>query len=523
VAALRQQLCDQGFGRQGRERSVSEELLAVGFTNVLQEVGLSHDQAVKQTAQVFVASPHTIRATCAEFAEEGKVAGPSQARGSGNPSHPLHISNSILTLAAETELHRLLGEVRETNSQETVTTLRAGLEKAGHRMSRPTVHRALQALSYKYTNKSFIGAMTFQTLRARRRAFVYQLARAHRLQQNGTHVIVVMDESYTHQRRATTKIWANTQLPDSHLVRGDADGGQRLIVVDAMTGTQLLRLPDLEPSPDLKEKCASTELVFQSHGSDGDYHKCMNGETFSLWMRNRLFPAFNALYPGKKMILMLDNVRYHHHRGLRWISPQTMNQDALAVTLAEHMPSLTVTRGGKGKFQHQIVIPKRNFQNDPKAKRLPGPTLGEMRAALTEWLKAHPQQTEIARLMEEAGHELLYTPPFQPEAQPIELLWGTVKAVVARQHVRGRTIHQTQAQLRAALAGVTSEQIAGYWEHVHSKMDGWVQADEELAQFGTFKKLVNSPGLVTNFGLDINPVEDEHDESDSDNDSDADD
>lgn len=33
---------------------------------------------------------------------------------------------------------------------------------------------------------------------------------------------------------------------------------------------------------------------------------------------------------------------------------------------------------------------------------------------------------------EENGHTLLYTPPYHPELQPIELIWGQVKNSVAR-------------------------------------------------------------------------------------------
>ena len=217
----------------------------------------------------------------------------------------------------------------------------------------------------------------------------------------------------------------------------------------------LLHMPGIEPAADLKQRQANTELVFESHGSDGDYHRCMNGETFVLWLKNRLFPAFEAKYPGKKMILLLDNVKYHHNRGPLWLTPRSMDQEELAMALAEHVPEFKVTRG-RGKFQQEITIKKRYYLSDPKSKP-PGPTLGELRARLTEWLEEHPQTTEVRRIMEEHGHQLLYTPPFQPEVQPIELLWGKSKREVARQYVRGRNIHETKRQMQAALRSITSE------------------------------------------------------------------
>ena len=41
----------------------------------------------------------------------------------------------------------------------------------------------------------------------------------------------------------------------------------------------------------------------------GDYHNNMDADMFMIWVKNRLVPAFQARYPGKKMILVLDNVR----------------------------------------------------------------------------------------------------------------------------------------------------------------------------------------------------------------------
>jgi hypothetical protein len=387
----------------------------------------------------------------------------------------------------------------------------------GYHVSRTTVFRTLHALSYRFMQKRFIGATTFETLRNRRRAFVYAIARARRLELEGTHVLVCTDESYIHQRRATKKMWASDLDHDSHLVRGDADGGRRLIILHAMTRDRLLHVAGAVPTAKLDEKHQSAELVFESHGSsDGDYHKCMNGENFVLWMRNRLFPAFAALYPGKKMILLLDNVKYHHHRGPLWMTPKKMDQDALAVTLADHVPEIKVMRGA-GRFREEITIKSRYYQSHPKSQP-PGPTLTDLRRALTAWLTEHPQVTEVRLLMEQHGHVLLYSPPFQPEVQPIEMAWGTMKKAVSRLHVRGRTIHETRTQVQAALHAITPEQIAGYFQHVDTVLEEWVQADEELRQFGSFAAMITSPGLAYKTATSEEQVENEYSEDEDDTD-----
>eukprot|EP00957_Ditylum_brightwellii_P118957 9073187-Ditylum_brightwellii.AAC.1 len=38
----------------------------------------------------------------------------------------------------------------------------------------------------------------------------------------------------------------------------------------------------------------------------------MNSDNFFRWVKNCLVPAFEKQYPGKKMILAMDNVAYHH-------------------------------------------------------------------------------------------------------------------------------------------------------------------------------------------------------------------
>ena len=41
--------------------------------------------------------------------------------------------------------------------------------------------------------------------------------------------------------------------------------------------------------------------------SKGDYHDSMNDKNFAEWVDERLVPTFEAKFPGKRMILVLDN------------------------------------------------------------------------------------------------------------------------------------------------------------------------------------------------------------------------
>ncbi|GMF63950.1 unnamed protein product [Phytophthora fragariaefolia] len=75
-----------------------------------------------------------------------------------------------------------------------------------------------------------------------------------------------------------------------------------------------------------------------------------------------------------------------------------------------------------------------------KRQQNPAPTRRTLKADIQKWLldsalvKEHkPKPVYVAqRIAANHGHYLLYTPPYHPELQPIELVWGLVKNRIAR-------------------------------------------------------------------------------------------
>jgi hypothetical protein len=158
---------DSGHGVQGHTRSPVENATGLLLIHEMRSrLGISFNAAVSLTAAGQLTSPSTLRRASSTFNETGTLPVPSTAhRGSGNPNHPRNTTK--LGLAGELILHQLLHTVRESNTQETITTLRAGLHSHGYDVSRTTVFRTLHALTYRFTNKRFIGATTFETLHNR--------------------------------------------------------------------------------------------------------------------------------------------------------------------------------------------------------------------------------------------------------------------------------------------------------------------------------------------------------------------
>jgi transposase len=154
-----------------------------------------------------------------------------------------------------------------------------------------------------------------------------------------------------------------------------------------------------------------------------------------------------------KMILVLDNAPYHHKEkeggvninALNKFRPskaqtEKNNEDTLiSVAKKLNVPSLTVFRNGQA-----IVIPAAEFD---KPKKI---LIDEFRVSLLAWVtKNQPQllDTELQGIFAEEEFQLIFTPPYCPKFQPIELLWRDSKNFVAKEYCINRNPRQTAHDL----------------------------------------------------------------------------
>ena len=79
-------------------------------------------------------------------------------------------------------------------------------------------------------------------------------------------------------------------------------------------------------------------------------------------------------------------------------------------------------------------------------------TMGVVSFALSVAFAAETLRWRADRLLHNAGHRELYTPPYWPELQPIELLWAAVKGKITCQIMGRRTLSQLVEELHAAFA-----------------------------------------------------------------------
>ena len=291
---------------------------------------------------------------------------------------------------------------------------------------------------YRRVNNQFVKNKDFQNRRIAR--FIYHYHRALIEQDNDKSVIVFTDESYCHNNHALLRSWFCPQELEREVYIPNRTG--RFIIFHAITKDGLLNNGLENIGDDLTVAQKSAEYFYRhkikktSKKSDvqecaaaqrvtdkSDYHGNIDWDMFYNWITNRLIPAFEEKYPGKKMILAMDNASYHNKPVNDYKCPSAMKKDELKSKLAEN----------------NIYYPESALK----------PELFEL---WRNYTKARPEikQTVLAKLFEDKGWELLFTPPSCPRTQPIELVWGMVKDRVARQYTGDRNMDETLEHINHA-------------------------------------------------------------------------
>ena len=190
---------------------------------------------------------------------------------------------------------------------------------------------------------------------------------------------VYLDESYVNKNHSNDFIWYSDE--DGPWVQKPTGKGERLIIINAITKSGWV---------------SGSKLVFKSTRKTGDYHGQMNLDLFKKWLTEMLLPNI-----PKNSLIIMDNASYHN-------------------TLSEYSPPTPLC--SKKKIMEWLEQNKIYCRDDCLKPEL---------VEILKKLAPEPLYTidEIAR---SHGHEVMRTPPYHPELQPIETCWGVVKNYVAR-------------------------------------------------------------------------------------------
>ncbi len=236
---------------------------------------------------------------------------------------------------------------------------------------------------------------------------------------------VYLDESYVNKNHSNDFVWYYDD--DGPWIQKPTGKGERLIIMNAITKDGWV---------------SGAKVTFKSTRKTGDYHGQMNQEMFTKWFREKLLPNI----PARSLIIM-DNASYHNV-----LSP-----------VSAPTPSCK-----KEKIRSWLERNHFPIKNDC------------LKAELVEILtKVGPQPTYVLdEIASEQGHEVLRTPPYHPELQPIETCWGIVKNEIARNC--DFTMDNLILQLESAFDKVTAKTCAGLIKKIRDVEDTFWRNDAAL-------------------------------------------
>jgi len=252
--------------------------------------------------------------------------------------------------------------------------------------------------------------------------------RANRFTETGIETIrpeIYLDETYVNKNHSNDFIWYSDE--DGPWVQKPTGKGERLIIINAITASGWV---------------SGAKLVFKSTRKTGDYHGQMNLELFKKWFVEMLLPN-----TPKNSLIIMDNASYHN-------------------TLSEHSPP--TPQCAKKKIIEWLEQNKIFCRDDC------------LKPELVEILnKIAPEPIyvidEVARSF---GHEVIRTPPYHPELQPIETCWGVVKNHVARKC--DFTMNNLIKQLDSGFNKVTSKTCSKILAKIRKIEDDFWTEDIEL-------------------------------------------
>lgn len=475
----------------GRQLSSNELRIIIRIAIRLQLDEDYTEAAAIEAASVWAGSSrHTVEPAYRHWYETDELVESDQSlRGRGNPAHPQH--DTSLTLDQVLGIHSLIEEAKHKSEFMPARIIKQRLNlPIGLRQ----LQKVIKQLGYRWGRRRCIGSAGRKQQEQRMRSFIRQLAEALQQERDGTAIIGGTDESYLHTGHSNQYCYYSPASSARNQCRAKPSKGKRLIMLHVMTRHGLLTAPRrgrsaAAPSNVVSDEELGCELIFEGLVDSEDYHKNMNGQIFMEWIHNRLIPTFKRLHPGKKLILLLDNASYHHPRGPDWVNPNKLTKLQLAEWICERVDSITVKRNGVDKYFGKTAL----FQ---PASRY-APTVEEMRQWVKDYLLLHPtlNRTLLRQAFDAEGWQLIYTPPYWCECQPVELLWAYVKNYVGRMMSIDQSVdHVTQLARQGFYGdeankhqGADADLCSRLFDHVYTWINNWIKNDSELT--GTLQQL----------------------------------
>jgi transposase len=383
---------------------------------------VSTQDAVGRVAQALGLGKRTVKEILRTYRQTGQVA-IATLEAQGQPPYRLQP-------ALETVIRQRIRALNRQGSHVSVRSLAHWLSENYEAVPRATLGRTLQRMGLVYgKSRSKAALRERDEVVIARRAYL-RTKRANRQAAGGSmRPEVYLDESSIHVNHSTPRTWYFAEDgPWGHKPSGK---GPRFILVHAMTTAGWV-----EGAP----------LVFQAKRRTGDDHGQMDFENFRRWVCDGLLPHI----PTASLIVM-DNAPSHNVYVDGVFYPTTSTKKAeLQNWLQQNHPTMD---------QDAMI----------KAELL----------AVCRPLCPKPAY-ELERLAEAAGHQIIRTPQYHPELQPIENCWAVVKNHCAAKC--DSTMAGLRVQLEDGFEKVTPETCQAAIAEMRKEEDRYWREDMEEAE-----------------------------------------
>lgn len=340
----------------------------------------------------------------------------------GRPAHAIHVSLQEI-------VRSYIREANLAGRYVTLETIRDYIkEHSTDEFHIATLGRTLDRWGFEYGKGTRTQHLKEKDYVVAARQRYLRKMRNNRTEQGGlVRPEVYLDESYINKNHSNDYIWYSTE--DGPWVQKPTGQGERLIIMNAITRDGWV---------------PNAKMVFKSNRKTGDYHGQMNFELFKKWFSEKLLPNI----PENSLIVM-DNASYHN-------------------VLADYSAPTSASS-------------KENIRTWLENNKIPC-AADALKAELIEALsKIVPEPTyTIDELAKQYGHEVVRTPPYHPELQPIEICWGVLKNEVGR-HC-DFTMKNLQNQLELAFAKVTAHTCSEIIKKVKKLEDKFWEDDAMLEE-----------------------------------------
>lgn len=313
-------------------------------------------------------------------------------------------------------ISKLLHWLKEEEISITYSALRRGLLRNGFYFGKACRREALKEREHIIAN--------------RRRYLA--LLRSNRMATGATiRPEIYLDETFVNVNHRKQLTWNE----EGSLVNVPSGVGARLIILDA-----IIQDDQAQTYGWVKD----AHLHFKSGRRTGDYHGAMDTENFTKWMSNQLLPNI-----PRDSLIILDNAPYHN----------TLTAD-------------TFPQSNSKKAELQQWLAERDIPFEDWL----------LKPALYDLCRHHAPSPKyvIDNLAATFGCEILRTPQYHPELQPIEHVWGIVKSDIASTQTGHYTMTSLQQRLAPAFQKITSETCQRIFSHVRKEEERYWKVDEKL-------------------------------------------